>query len=194
MTNASLKTQYRLQFALVRVLIASYFLASIGLIDNIADASFLDSLPGPRPSDAFVASILYAACFTVIIGRFVRPAALLLSVFFFCSSYSAAMPTLSLNALTEFWRDMALIGALMMIALTDPKARGPVRLRKLEVERVTVARPRPVSPARTPRPVMAEDVTYAPRFARRSPYALALREAMEEDEVTNIFRDTSAPI
>ncbi|MBJ3762979.1 DoxX family protein [Maribius pontilimi] len=115
-----------LSLPVIRILIGSYFLASIGLIDNFGSVDILSALVPERVAQVFTASVLYATSLSVMLGLFVRPAALILAIFFFWSSFIQHSATFSFHNLTEFWRDMALVGSVLLIAATTPSS---VRLR-----------------------------------------------------------------
>ena len=99
---------------ITRLLILSYFAAlALGLIQGAQivrlTAPFL-----PSPVDEYtIGIIVLLLAFMVLVGIFRRPAALVLSLILFFSSYITMFIT---NDLTGFWRDLALIGGLLMSA------------------------------------------------------------------------------
>jgi type IV secretory pathway VirB2 component (pilin) len=130
-------------FSAVRMLIASYFLASAGLIENEAGANFLSAvLPGPT-AEAMATTIFYATGFAIMIGCFVREAALILAIFVFWSSYTDNMLTGEIAPLMETWQDMAIVGSVMLMGLTLPGGSRSLRLSfaRAKPRRVAVARP-----------------------------------------------------
>lgn len=184
---------------LVRIVIASYFVAvSLGLIPGTAawplTATFL-----PEPyADLAGKVVIFTTAYLVLVGAWLRVSALLLATVLFWSSYIENAGSGNLEA---FWRDLALIGALILTyTQTLPRAaarrsalRWTPRARRLTpaqtiVPRRVVSVVRPtrtgVRPAASPvsEPVARETQTPAPilRLA-------AVRAA--EPVVENIFRD-----
>ena len=171
----------------VRILIASYFAASVGMLDVMPGAAFLS---GVMPLDyARLAStaILFLTSFLIMLGRFVRPAALLLAVFAFWASFGTTFPgEFSPENLLAFWRDMALVGALLLIAATVPggsralnlrnRKAKPRRVRNLGLSGLTDSDDAP-----TPRP--AAQVTAATPLVSFAP------PSGDEDEDSNLFSD-----
>ena len=97
-----------------RILILSYFVAlGLGLIEGAEltrlTAPFLEE---PQASYA-IGIVVVLLAFMVLTGMFRRPAALILSLILFWASYMSMFAT---DDLTGFWRDLALIGGLLMTA------------------------------------------------------------------------------
>lgn len=99
----------------LRMLIASYFIAAaIGSIPG-ADTGVLFAAFLPGPMDQIVgASLVFLLATMVLIGAKTRLAALLLAILTFYASYVHLIQIGAENALGTFWRDMALIAALML--------------------------------------------------------------------------------
>ena len=118
----------RTVLSVVRILIASYFLASAtGLIFEPASRTFLDAVLPSTEAQLVTTTYLFVTSFAIMVGVLVRPAALLLAVYIFWSGflhYDLAEPA----ALAAFWRDMALLGAVLMIAVTEQGAGTQVRV------------------------------------------------------------------
>jgi uncharacterized membrane protein YphA (DoxX/SURF4 family) len=97
-----------------RILILSYFLAlAMGLIEG-ADLSRLTAPFLTAPYDTYMISgIVVALSAFILFGLLRRPAALVLSMILFWASY---MTMYANGDLTGFWRDLALIGGLLMSA------------------------------------------------------------------------------
>lgn len=182
---------------LVRVVIASYFLAvSLGLIAGTGAGPLLAAvLPEPQAGAAGNV-VVFALGWLVLAGIWLRPAALLLANVLFWSSYIGNAGAGNIEA---FWRDLALVGALILTYTQTlpraaarraalrfiPRARRVVPARPVTPRRVvTVARPlrtveRP-APHPAPHPAVAE--TQAP--------VLRLASVRTGEPVTeNIFRD-----
>ncbi|MEI2804910.1 hypothetical protein [Albidovulum sp.] len=184
---------------LVRIVIASYFLAvSVGLIPGTV-ASPLTGTVLPEPWAGIAGkAVVFATAYLVLVGAWLRVSALLLATVLFWSSYIANAGGGNLEA---FWRDLALIGALILTyTQTLPRAaarrsalRWTPRVRRVTPAQTIVPRrvvcvvqpsrtaQRPAMPA-TPEPVAQEIRAPAPvlRLA-------AVRAA--EPMVENIFRD-----
>ena len=99
---------------ITRLLILSYFVAlAIGWIEG-AEFNRLATpfLPEPHAT-YFMGTMVLILCFMVLIGMFRRPAALLLAMTLFWAGYVTMFAT---GDLTGFWRDLALIGGLLMSA------------------------------------------------------------------------------
>ncbi len=128
---------------ITRILILSYFLAlATGLISG-AEFSRLATpfLPEPTASFAMSAVVIFLSAL-VLIGVYRRPAALILALALFWASYMTMFAT---GDLTGFWRDLALLGGLLMSAgvgagLSIPR-RSPEELPEKEVVQRIVSTP-----------------------------------------------------
>ena len=124
--------------SVVRLLIVSYFVAlALGVIDG----TDLSALAAPFLPLAFakivVALVVLSLCAMILIGWHRRAAALVLALAMFWASYMAMMNAPDQN-LGAFWRDLALIGALVM-TYADTKQKLP------DTESSTEAGGRPIS-------------------------------------------------
>ena len=149
--------------ALIRIVIASYFIAgALGFISGVnLSPLFVQALPASLHHTAPVvgsAAILILAAL-ILSGHWLRPAALLLSIALFWSSYLEMLALGVADNLGQFWRDLALIGALMLTyAEPDTKTRG--KIAKLFM---TKPKPRQLGERVQPRRVGIErDRTYDP--------------------------------
>jgi uncharacterized membrane protein YphA (DoxX/SURF4 family) len=99
----------------MRMLIASYFIAAAtGSIPG-ADTGALFAFLLPAPLDHIMgSSLVFLLATMVMIGARTRPAALLLGLITFYASYVELMHIGVAHVLGQFWRDMALIAALML--------------------------------------------------------------------------------
>jgi hypothetical protein len=107
---------------LVRTTIAAYFLAiALGLLPGTGiDA--LTSLLLPEPAAGLLGTAISTMLAGLIVaGRHVRAAALSLSTLLFWSSYVNMLQLGPSNWLGHFWRDLALLAALL---LTSSGSRG----------------------------------------------------------------------
>ena len=121
---------------IVRLLVTSYFVAlGLGLIDgtdmSVLVATFLSLWLAQAISSAFLVTLSAM----ILFGFFRRAAALILAISFFWASYVTLLsaPT---QELTAFWRDLALIGALV---LTYSHSRTDSGLRVFLTQRIPLA-------------------------------------------------------
>ena len=123
--NRRATTVSRNVLSVVRILIASYFLAmATGLVFEPASRTFLDGiLPGEYAQLAST-TYLFVTAFAIMTGVYLRPAALLLAVYIFWSGFLHYDLGGSQEALSAYWRDMALLGAILLIAVTEPGAKA----------------------------------------------------------------------
>lgn len=105
---------------LVRILIASYFLAvAIGLIPGTGISALSAQVLPDGPARIVGNGVLFSLSYLVLVGAWLRVSALLLATLVFWSSYVAHM---GVN-LEAYWRDMALVGALILTyTRTQPRA------------------------------------------------------------------------
>jgi len=178
---------------LVRIVIASYFLAvSLGLIPGTVawplTAPFL-----PEPYAAVAGKmVIFMTAYLVLVGAWLRVSALLLATVLFWSSY---IENASSGDLEAFWRDLALIGALIL-TYTQTLPRAAARRAALRwaprARRLVPAQPvaprrvitvvRPTRTATRPAPKPTAKVSPAPVLRLAS-----VRDV--EPAADNIFRD-----
>lgn len=172
---------------LVRILIASYFLAvAIGLIPGTGITA-LSAQILPEGKAAIVGNgVLFALSYLVLVGAWLRVSALLLATLVFWSSYVAHM---GVN-LEAYWRDMALVGALILTyTQTQPRAerrRSALRWTPgaRRVDAATPIRPRRVLAAHSRVQPMRRVVA----TTAAQPVGTRLR-LVETADCDNIFRD-----
>ncbi len=165
---------------LVRVVIASYFLAvASGLIPGtIAWPLTATFLPEPYAGIAGKA-VIFLTAYLVLIGAWLRTSALLLATILFWSSYveNLAITSVAPDNIEDFWRDLALIGALILTyTQTLPRAAS----RRAALQWHPAARRIKPEQAIAPRRVV---------MVPRLPAAKTPRPRVEIAEVENIFRD-----
>ena len=100
---------------LIRILIASYFIAlAAGIVSatHLA-APFSPLLPDPWAARAGCA-LVFALAYLIMIGVRLRAAALGLAIVMFAGHVVVAMQTSFAAQLEALWRDLALIGALIL--------------------------------------------------------------------------------
>lgn len=137
---------------ITRILILSYFLAlATGLIGG-AEFSRLTAPFMAEPAASITTSaivVLLAAM--VLLGLYRRPAALVLALMLFWASYMTMFAT---GDLSGFWRDLALLGGLLMSAgvgsgLSMPR-RAASEPPEAEVTQRIVSTPQPDAEAARP--------------------------------------------
>jgi uncharacterized membrane protein YphA (DoxX/SURF4 family) len=166
--------------AALRMLIASYFIAvALGLIPG-TDLGILFSGVLVSPHDgATAAGIVFVLSFMIMIGMATRAAALILALLTFYASYLSMIALGVDQELGSFWRDLALIGALLL-TYSEPAAGSRTRRRLVH---------RSIVPRRiTSHPDAAFGV---PRMARPAPAVGfgALRQGADHVEVDPILVD-----
>lgn len=144
---------------IMRLLVLSYFIAaSLGWV---GDALVIDFMIPLLPADVAVRvmqGLTLALAALILIGFGRKPAALVLALVVFFSSYTALYAGGDISA---FWRDLALIGALLMTAdfasQNTPEEAWPDETSQPAAESVTSM---PVRPLTRP----TEDCAYREDF------------------------------
>ena len=118
---------------LVRILIASYFIGvSLGLI-NGTDATTLAATFLPSKYAVILGCTLtLALSYMVLTGLCLRTVALSLGALIFASSYVATFTAAGDFTIGDFWRDLTLVGALMLTYVSP----GPRAARHRSVFRI----------------------------------------------------------
>lgn len=150
---------------LIRILIASYFIAvSVGLVPGTDITKVFGQLL-PEPVARPVAVLFFfGLSYMVLIGLWLRGAALLLALTVFWSSYLTMLDLGLQEQLGSFWRDLALIGALML-TYAEPAPRSH---RRRGLTR-TKAKARKIHPQPLSEPRRVEEVSSQFRSARPQP-------------------------
>lgn len=191
--------------AILRVLIASYFIAvALNLIPGTnLGILFSPILPAPYDS-ATSAGIVFILAFMVMAAIATRGAALIIALMTFYASYLTMISLGIEDQLGSFWRDLALIAALLL-TYSEPQAGtrtrrrllhrtvAPRRIATLVRDALHPATPRPAPAANfaalraiaTPVRPSTEEATRA--FFRNHPHPAAMRSDWED--VDNIFAD-----
>lgn len=140
---------------LLRIVIASYFLAvALNLIPGTSLTILAEQVLPIEVAEPLSAMAVFALAFLVMIGLYMRPAALVLGLMTLFASYLQMIELGVADELGTFWRDLVLIAALMLTyaenAPRDYRMRGAIR-RKVTPRRITPAeqphRPRPATVA-----------------------------------------------
>lgn len=120
MNGMKAATRKSIQFSrtglgLLRTVLASYFIAlALGLIAS-TDVTLLPKLILGENQANFVANTsVFILAYLVLMGIWLRPAALILGAYFLASSAYVTLPNPSPESMSSFWRDVALLAGLMM--------------------------------------------------------------------------------
>ena len=179
---------------LLRIVIASYFLAvGLNLIPGTNLTILAEQVLPAHVAEPLSAMLVFALAFLVMIGLYMRPAALVLGLMTLFASYLQMIELGVADELGTFWRDLVLIAALMLTyaenAPRDYRMRTAIR-RKVTPRRVTPVdhphRARPAAIAVPARPAVAAEAPMVGFVSRRK---LA---ANLPDAVDNIFADLAA--
>jgi uncharacterized membrane protein YphA (DoxX/SURF4 family) len=153
---------------LLRIVIASYFLAvALNLIPGTSLTVLAEQVLPAEVAGPLSAMVVFALAFLVMVGLFMRPAALVLGLMTLFASYLQMIELGVADELGTFWRDLVLIAALMLTyaenAPRDYRMRSAIR-RKV-----------------TPRRISPSDHPHRARPAAR-PVAIAAAEAPAKQE------------
>ncbi len=100
---------------LIRVLIASYFIAvSVGMISGTDATPLVSSFLPPVQAQFAGSATMFILGYMVMTGIWLRPAALVLGLIIFWSSYITNFGAGNSAVIGDFWRDLTLVGALML--------------------------------------------------------------------------------
>lgn len=111
--------------SIMRLLVLSYFIAlSLDLIGGTRMMDFMVPVLPPELADWLMRGLVLMLSLLILIGIGRRHAALVLSLIVFFSSYTSLYAG---GDISHFWRDLALIGALLLTAELAP-ATNPADL------------------------------------------------------------------
>ncbi len=179
---------------LLRIVIASYFLAvGLNLIPGTNLTILAEQILPAHVAAPFSAMMVFALAFLVMIGLYMRPAALVLGLMTLFASYLQMIELGVADELGTFWRDLVLIAALMLTysenAPRDYRMRSAIR-RKVTPRRIAPSEhahtARPAAQVTAPAPAPAPAAT-VPGFVSRRKLAANL-----PTPVDNIFSDLAA--
>lgn len=121
----------------VRMLIASYFMATaIGSIPGADTGALLAPLLSEPLSRVIAGSLVFTLATMVLIGKQTRLAALILGLLTFYASYLQMVQIGIDHVLGAFWRDMALVAALMLTYGGPVKAPPPPAPTTITIRRI----------------------------------------------------------
>lgn len=177
---------------LLRIVIASYFLAvGLNLIPGTNLTILAEQVLPTHVATPFSAMVVFALAFLVMIGLYMRPAALVLGLMTLFASYLQMIELGVADELGTFWRDLVLIAALMLTY--SENAPRDYRMRSAIRRKVTPRRIAPSEHAHTARPA-AQVTARAPAPAATVPGFVSRRKlaANLPTPVDNIFSDLAA--
>lgn len=174
---------------LIRVIIASYFIGvSIGLINGTDATPLAAMFLEPELAALIGSATIFIFGYLVMTGIWLRFAALMLALIMFWSSYISNFSATDVDGIGNFWRDMTLIGALMLTYVRT--GRGDVRKRAM-IRRKPKVRQFNSATKITPRRVavsVASNVTRLPRSKVRDV------RPVSKAEIANIFAEEDVRI
>ncbi|MEM1274664.1 MAG: DoxX family protein [Pseudomonadota bacterium] len=181
---------------LLRTLIGSYFIAvAVGFIPGTDFVALLAHIAEPQVAAVLSGIIIFSLSYMIMVGYRTRAAALALGLITFCAALIAFVTPVGGGDLAPFWRDLALIAALLLTypapARSTRRPMGKVKPRRIAVAPVaSAARPETLS-AITPQPRVTEGVTDLAevRAKRQMTRPIDLRAPLASDEIDNIFLD-----
>lgn len=189
---------------LLRIVIASYFLAvALNLIPGTSLTILASQVLPAHVAEPLSAMVVFALAFLVMIGLYMRPAALVLGLMTLFASYLQMIELGVLDELGTFWRDLVLISALMLTyaenAPRDYRMRSAIR-RKVTPRRVArgdhphSARPKAVTLPAAAMVHAAANTETAPQVAFSTRRAKGTRGVLPAlpAPIDNIFADTAA--
>jgi uncharacterized membrane protein YphA (DoxX/SURF4 family) len=184
----------RTVLSVVRILIASYFLATgSGLIIEPTSRMFFDAVLSQQNAALLTTSYLFITAFAIMVGRAVRPAALLLAIYIFWSGFVHYRIGGSPEALSAYWRDMALLGAVLLIAVTEPGGSGKFKLWRKSVapRRIMPSgqADRPVAGTKRPTPEDARTARDNVKTDHNPGHSRDFDDDDDNDDDGNIFAD-----
>lgn len=174
---------------LLRIVIASYFLAvALNLIPGTDLTLLFLPVMSQTLATALSAGLVFGLAFLVMVGLYMRPAALVLGLMTLFSSYLKMVQLGVSDELGMFWRDLVLIAALMMTYAES--APRDYYMRKMIRERVVPRRVRGKPGQHAPRPTRMPQALAA-TMERQTRYGFL--EIEEDADIDNIFADDGDP-
>ena len=112
--------------SVTRLLVVSYFFAmGIGTIDGVDVRVLAEPFVSQNTAEYITGGTVIVLSSMVLLGFFRRAAALLLALVVFWASYLTMVVQSGPEQIATFWRDIALIGALL---LTYGETKAPIRI------------------------------------------------------------------
>ncbi|RBI75147.1 hypothetical protein DQW77_05660 [Roseovarius sp. TE539] len=100
---------------IIRVVIGSYFTAvSLDLISGVDQRALFATVLGPESADLIGSALLLGLSVAFMIGVTLRLTGLMLALFVFTSSLIQNFLAFEINNISDFWRDLTLVCAVMM--------------------------------------------------------------------------------
>lgn len=108
---------------LIRIILASYFMAAaLGLITGPISTPIFATFMDAHLAQVTGGVVTFVTAFLLLCGTQVRAVALLLGLQTFWSSYLMVFGPQALGTIDVFWRDLALVAALMLTYLSRDRA------------------------------------------------------------------------
>ena len=171
---------------LLRILIASYFLAgAIGLFPGTNLTPLTDTLLPSFLAGPAAACIVFILAYLVMIGVWLRGAALTLGILTFWASYLRMIELGLETELGVFWRDLALIASLML-TYAEPSPQAVRHRAVLSWKRRRSVQPRRIKPKQVERveeKATSLDSSYHPYEAAYG------HEKLSIEEMQQLFHD-----
>lgn len=176
---------------LLRIVIASYFLAvGLNLIPGTNLTILAEQVLPAHVAEPLSAMLVFALAFLVMIGLYMRPAALVLGLMTLFASYLQMIELGVADELGTFWRDLVLIAALMLTYAEN--APRDYRMRTAIRRKVTPRRIAPTDHPHRARPAPAVAPVQATALPTSGIVSRCRSAANLPDPVDNIFSDLAA--
>jgi len=106
----------RTGLSLLRTVLASYFIAlALGLFASTNITLIPGLILGQNQANFLANTAVFILAYLVLMGIWIRPAAIGLAGYYLASSAFVALQSASPDAMGNLWRDLAMIAGLMMI-------------------------------------------------------------------------------
>lgn len=155
----------------LRILIASYFIAvALRIIPGTDFSALIRLIADPQTANLLTAVTVFSLSYMVMIGCYLRAASLLLGLMTFFAAFIGFVGTTGGADLSAFWRDIALVAALMLTYVND-------------TERAPEAKPE------APRAANVTELAAIRRPQANTARPQDLRAPLAVDEIETIFQD-----
>ena len=145
---------------------------ALRLIPGTDFSVLLSLIADPSTAKLLSAVLVFSLAYMVMIGCWLRGAALVLGLLTFFAAFVAYVGPMGSGELGAFWRDIALVAALMLTYSRELKGREA---------------PRPAPPVPTDTTKVADLAAHRARVSASRP--MDLRAPLGPDEIENIFLD-----
>lgn len=160
MSRRSSRTPVRtdIQFAAIRILIASFFVAvAVQMVPYPSLYGLTDQIVSEKTSVTIATTFVFVTSFFMMVGRNVQTACVSLAVFLLASNLAFEVTNNAPLALADFWLTVVFVGMLVLIALTRPGGSEDLYiLRKIVTPRRIRTQPRRGEVVRPSKPEIQE--------------------------------------